>query len=59
MEVSGEGGQLLEAPGVAEPGGAAVGKQETGAVGELEVGSRRGVRVIGSYWQAGEHDQVA
>lgn len=48
MEASGEGGQLVEALGEAEPGRAAVREEEAGAVGKLEVGSRRDTRMIGS-----------
>jgi hypothetical protein len=56
MEASGEGGQLVEALGEAEPGRAAVREQEAGPVGELEAGSRRDTRMIGSYRQTGEQE---
>jgi hypothetical protein len=44
----------VEALGEAEPSRAAVREQKTGAVGELEVSSRCGIRAVGSYRQAGE-----
>ena len=49
-----EEGELVEALGEPEPGRAAVRQQEAGSVGELEVGPRRGPRMLGSYGQAGE-----
>src|SRR6516165_809358 len=56
MEASGEGSQFVEALGEAEPGRAAVREQEAGPVGQLEVGSRRDIRVIGSYRKPGEQE---
>jgi hypothetical protein len=49
MKAVGEGSQLVEALGEAEPRRAAVREQEAGPVGELEVGSCCGIGVIGSY----------
>src|SRR6516165_11822889 len=56
VEAVGEAGQFVEALGEAEPGRAAVREQEAGPVGELEVGSRRETRVIGSYGKPGEQE---
>src|SRR2546430_17024590 len=56
MEVGGEDGQLVEALGEAEPRRPAMREQEASPVGELEVASRRGTGVIGSYRQAGKQE---
>src|SRR4051812_34334227 len=56
MEADGEDGQLVEALGEAEPRRPAVREQEVSPVGKLEVSSRRGTGVIGSYRQAGKQE---
>ncbi len=56
MEVGGEDGQLVETFGEAEPRRPAVREQEASPVGELKVGSRRGIGVIGSCRQAGKQE---
>ena len=56
MGAGGEDGQLVEALGEAEPRRPPVREQEASPVGELEVGSRRGTGVIGSYRQAGKQE---
>src|SRR5712672_1023045 len=56
MEVGGEDGQLVEPLREAKPRRPAVREQEASPVGELEVASRRGTGVIGSYRQAGKQE---
>jgi hypothetical protein len=54
MEASGEVGQLVEALREPQPGRAAVREQKAGTVRELEVGSRRGIWVIGGLPAGGQ-----